>query len=169
MGRRNTLTKTQNTARMLMNLKETLKSHSSRESGAVGPLEASRGAEVARASDLRALNRLFITCRPRRAGSKPQQRGVTQVLRRPVEPAAKSGRSQGSWRRTLHQLGTLSPGLGAALVQPGSSSRRSFCAPSPAIVSCRSDRQPLTLAISTGALPGPRRHPAGVCRSACCG
>ncbi len=51
MGRRNTLTKTQNTARMLMNLKETLKSHSSRESGAVGPLEASRGAEVARASD----------------------------------------------------------------------------------------------------------------------
>jgi hypothetical protein len=43
--------KTQNTACMLMNLKETLSSHSSRESGAVGPLEASRGAEVARASD----------------------------------------------------------------------------------------------------------------------
>ncbi len=51
MGQRNTLTKTQNTTCMLMNLKETLSSHSSRESGAVGPLEASRGAEVARESD----------------------------------------------------------------------------------------------------------------------
>jgi len=50
MGRRNTLTKTQNMACMLMNLKETLSSHRSREIEAVGPLEASRGAEVEWAS-----------------------------------------------------------------------------------------------------------------------
>ncbi len=84
---------TQNTACMLMNLKETSSSHSSRESGVTGPLEASRGAEVEWASIWRTLNRLFITCRPRRAGSKPQKRGVTQVLRRPVESAAESRRS----------------------------------------------------------------------------
>ncbi len=83
---------TQNTACMLMNLKETSSSHSSRESGVTGPLEASRGAEVEWASIWRTLNRLFITCRPRRAGSKPQKRGVTQVLRRPVESAAISSR-----------------------------------------------------------------------------
>ncbi len=37
------------------------------------------------------IDRLFITSWPRTRGSKPQQRGLTQVLRRPVEIAAQSG------------------------------------------------------------------------------
>jgi len=45
-GRRNTLTKTQKMAYMLMNQRRRRGFYGGRESGAVGPLEASRGAEV---------------------------------------------------------------------------------------------------------------------------
>ena len=51
MGRCNTFTKTQNMARMLMNLKETLRFLSSRDRRAAGPLEASRGKSRGRAFD----------------------------------------------------------------------------------------------------------------------
>ncbi len=57
-GRRNTLTKTQNVACMLMNLKETLRPHGRRESGAVGPLEASRALK----SSGRAFDEPSIVC-----------------------------------------------------------------------------------------------------------
>ncbi len=54
-GRRNTLTKTQKMACMLMNQRRRRGLHGGRESGAVGPLEASRGTEVDWASVWRTL------------------------------------------------------------------------------------------------------------------
>ncbi len=92
MGRCNTLNKTLEDGVHADELKESSRFYGGIEGGVEGPLEASRSAKVAWASIWRTLNRLFITCRPRRAGSRPQQRGVTQVLRRPVESAAISGR-----------------------------------------------------------------------------
>ncbi len=91
-GRRNTLTKTQKMACMLMNQRRRRGLHGSRESGAVGPLEASRGAEVDWASVWRTLIVRLSPVDAARGGSKPQQRGLTQVLHRPVEIAVDSGR-----------------------------------------------------------------------------
>ncbi len=54
-GRRNTLTKTQKMACMLMNQRRRGGLYGGRESGAVGPLEASRGAEFDWASVWRTL------------------------------------------------------------------------------------------------------------------
>ncbi len=69
IGRRNTLTSTQKMACMLMNQRIRRGHYGDRESGAVGPLEASRGAEVDWASVWRSRlgerlanpHRLFIT------------------------------------------------------------------------------------------------------------
>jgi len=58
----------------------------------VGPLEAGSGAEVDWASVWQNPHRLFITSRRRTRGSKPKQRGLTQVLRRPAEITTQSGR-----------------------------------------------------------------------------
>ena len=93
MGRCNTLNKTLEDGVHADELKESSRFYGGIEGGVEGPLEAGRSAKVEWASISRTLNRLFITCRPRRAGSRPQQRGVTQVLRRPVEMAAISGHS----------------------------------------------------------------------------
>jgi len=54
-GRRNTLTKTQKMAYMLVNQRRRRGLYGGRESGAVGPLDASRGAEVDWASVWRTL------------------------------------------------------------------------------------------------------------------
>jgi len=78
---------------MLMNQKCRRGLYGGRESGAVGPPETSRGAEVDWAS---VWQNLIVCIAPGDAapgGSKPQQRGLTQVLHRPIEIAAQSGRS----------------------------------------------------------------------------
>ena len=93
MGRCNTLTKTLEDGVHADELKESSRFYRGIEGGVEGPLEASRGAKVEWASIWRTLNRLFITSWPRTGGSKPQQRGLTKVLHRPVEIARKSGRS----------------------------------------------------------------------------
>ena len=74
-------------------LKESSRFYRGIEGGVEGPLEASRGAKVEWASIWRTLNRLFISSWPRTGGSKPQQRGLTKVLHRPVEIATHSGLS----------------------------------------------------------------------------
>ena len=91
MGRCNTLTKTLEDGVHADELKESSRFYRGIEGGVEGPLEASRGAKVEWASIWRTLNRLFITSWPRTGGSKPQQRGLTKVLHRPVEIAARSG------------------------------------------------------------------------------
>jgi hypothetical protein len=91
MGRCNTLTKTLEDGVHADELKESSRFYRGIEGGVEGPLEASRGAKVEWASIWRTLNRLFITSWPRTGGSRPQERGVTHVLRRPVETATQSG------------------------------------------------------------------------------
>jgi len=93
MGRCNTLTKTLEDGVHADELKESSRFYRGIEGGVEGPLEASRGAKVEWASIWRTLNRLFITSWPRTGGSKPQQRGLTKVLHRPVEIAVVSGLS----------------------------------------------------------------------------
>ena len=91
MGRCNTLTKTLEDGVHADELKESSRFYRGIEGGVEGPLEASRGAKVEWASIWRTLNRLFITSWPRTGGSRPQERGVTHVLRRPIETAVVSG------------------------------------------------------------------------------
>ena len=86
-GRRNTLTKTLEDGVHADELKESSRFYRGLEGGVEGPLEASRGAKVEWASIWRILNRLFITSWPRTGRSRPQERGVMHVLRRPVEIA----------------------------------------------------------------------------------
>ena len=91
-GRCNTLIKTLEDGVHADELKEWSRFYRGIEGGVEGSLEASRGAKVEWASIWRTLNRLFITSWPRTGGSRPQERGVTHVLHRPVEIAGKSGR-----------------------------------------------------------------------------
>ncbi len=94
MGRCNTLTKTLEDGVHADELKESSRFYRGIEGGVEGLLEASRGAKVEWASIWRTPNRLFITSWPRTGGSKPQQRGLTKVLHRPVEIAVVSGPSE---------------------------------------------------------------------------
>jgi len=103
MGRCNTLTKTLEDGAHADELKESWRFYGGIEGGVEGPLEASRGAKVEWASIWQTLNRLFITSWPGTGGSRLQERGVAQVLRRPVETAAPSRRSTGHRGLRVHR------------------------------------------------------------------